>query len=246
MQPTELPRNRSQESQVSQPPHQTSEQTQSDSLVRQRRAMVEEQLLQRGITDQRVLQAMLSVPRERFVPDELVAVAYHDAAQVIGCDQTISQPFTVAFMMAAARLTGVEKVLEIGTGSGYGAAVLSRLADRVYTVERIEPLAEAARQRLSRLGYRNVEVVSGDGTAGLAEYSPWDAIVVTAAAHELPLAYKQQLACGGRIVIPVDDPSGAQTMYRYTRDGDTFQIDDLGKFAFVPLIGEYSSLPDRR
>jgi protein-L-isoaspartate(D-aspartate) O-methyltransferase len=222
---------------MSQPPHQTTEQTQADSLVRQRRAMVEEQLLQRGITDQRVLQAMLSVPREQFVPDELVAVAYHDAAQAIGCDQTISQPFTVAFMMAAARLTGVEKVLEIGTGSGYGAAVLSRLADRVYTVERIEPLAEAAASKLAELGYDNVEVFFGDGSKGLADYAPYDAIIVTAAASELPVAYREQLADGGRIIIPIDDPAGAQTMYRYTRDGDTFQVDDLGKFAFVRLIG---------
>jgi protein-L-isoaspartate(D-aspartate) O-methyltransferase len=179
---------------------------------------------------------MRNVPREKFVPANLIPMAHQDAAQPIGYDQTISQPFTVAYMVEAAQLTGSEKVLEIGTGSGYGAAVLSQLAERVYTVERIEELADAARARLARLGYKNVTAVVADGSKGLAEHQPYDAIIVTAAARELPAAYQDQLADGGRIVIPIGDQYYGQTMYRYTRNGDRWDIDNLGGFAFVPLI----------
>ncbi len=146
---------------------------------------------------------MLEVPRERFLPANLIPLAHQDAAQPIGYDQTISQPYTVAYMVEAARLTGSEKVLEIGTGSGYGAAILSQLASQVYTVERIPPLAELARRRLAQLGYDNVTVVLGDGSQGLADHQPYDAIIVTAAARQLPDAYQQQVADGGRIVIPL-------------------------------------------
>jgi protein-L-isoaspartate(D-aspartate) O-methyltransferase len=208
----------------------------ADVFVEERRWMVEHQLRSRGIADRRVLQAMLEVPREKFVPANLVPLAHQDAAQPIGHEQTISQPFTVAYMVEAAQLTGGEKVLEIGTGSGYGAAVLSRVSRQVYTVERIEELAEVAKARLARLGYDNVTVVLGDGSRGLAEHQPYDAIIVTAAARELPAAYQEQLADGGRIVIPLGNQYYGQTMYRYTRHGDRWDIDNLGGFAFVPLI----------
>ncbi len=208
----------------------------ADAFLEERRWMVEHQLRRRGIVDRRVLQAMLEVPRERFLPANLIPLAHQDAAQPIGYDQTISQPYTVAYMVEAARLTGSEKVLEIGTGSGYGAAILSQLASQVYTVERIPPLAELARRRLAQLGYDNVTVVLGDGSQGLADHQPYDAIIVTAAARQLPDAYQQQVADGGRIVIPLGNLYFGQTMYRYTRQGDRWEIDDLGGFAFVPLV----------
>jgi protein-L-isoaspartate(D-aspartate) O-methyltransferase len=201
-----------------------------------RHRMVVDQLDRRGIHDQRVLEAMERVPREEFVPDGLRAEAYDDLPQPIGHQQTISQPYTVAFMCQEAQLTGTEKVLEIGTGSGYGAAVLAHLAREVYTVERIDELYDEAWARLARLGYDNIRVYHGDGTLGLAKEAPFDAIVVTAGAEQLPEAYLEQIADGGRIVIPIGS-HGHQQMYRISRHGARWQQDRLGSFGFVPLVG---------
>lgn len=205
---------------------------------RERRdAMVRHDLNRRGISDPRVLAAMGQVPRQEYVPESLREYAYDDRALPIPHGQTISQPFTVAYMAQALHLSGQEQVLEIGTGSGYGAAVLSRLAKQVHTVERIPQLAEEASQRLGRCGYKNVTVHTSDGTLGLPENSPYDAIIVTAGAESVPEALLDELAEGGRLVIPVGGLHH-QILHRYTRRGDQFLIDDLGYFAFVPLISD--------
>jgi protein-L-isoaspartate(D-aspartate) O-methyltransferase len=202
-----------------------------------RHNMVVEQLEQRGITDPRVLEAMDWVPRHKFVPGHLLHEAYADGALPIELEQTISQPYTVAFMCQEARLTAADKVLEIGTGSGYCAAVLSLLAREVHTVERLEELYRTARARLARLGYQNVHCYLKDGTHGLRREAPFDVIVCTAGAEVLPVAYQEQLAEGGRLLIPVGHYS-RQQMIRLTRHGDTFTREDLGTFGFVPLVEE--------
>lgn len=202
-----------------------------------RHNMVIEQLERRGIRDPRVLEAMEWVPREEFVPPEVLDLVYDDRALPIGLDQTISQPYTVAYMCQEARLTADDKVLEIGTGSGYGAAVLSLLAAEVHTIERIEALFTTARERLTRLGCRNVHAHLDDGTLGLPEEAPFNAIIVTAGAESLPEAYKDQLADGGRLVIPVG-PHSYQQMIRLTRRGNVFIPDNLGSFGFVPLVSD--------
>ncbi|MFN0195978.1 MAG: protein-L-isoaspartate(D-aspartate) O-methyltransferase, partial [Planctomycetaceae bacterium] len=168
-----------------------------------RRLMVERQLKSRGILDPRVLHAMSQVPREEFVLPERKDEAYDDCALPIDAEQTISQPYTVAVMCQELRLTGTEKVLEIGTGSGYGAAVLSLLAREVFTIERIARLSERAASTLQRLGYRNVTCGVGDGSHGWPEHAPFDAIVATASSPALPEPFQQQLAEGGRILIPI-------------------------------------------
>jgi protein-L-isoaspartate(D-aspartate) O-methyltransferase len=200
-----------------------------------RHRMVTEQLVRRGIHDPRVLEAMGRVPREEFVPPALEYKAYDDCALPIGYEQTISQPYTVAFMCQEARLNGSDTVLEVGTGSGYGAAVLAQLVQAVHTVERIEPLYHAAAERLARLGLDSVEVHLDDGSLGLVRESPFDAIICTAGADELPTAYQDQLADGGRLVIPIGR-HGHQQMFRFTRRGDQWYGDNLGSFGFVPLV----------
>jgi protein-L-isoaspartate(D-aspartate) O-methyltransferase len=202
-----------------------------------RHKMVAEQLERRGISDPRVLEAMEWVPRHEFVPPELIDQAYEDRALPIGWEQTISQPYTVAFMCQEAQIGGSDKVLEIGTGSGYGAAVLSLLAKRVFTIERLRPLFEEARDRLTRLGYSNVDVRLDDGTLGLASEAPFDAIIVTAGAASLPIAYQEQLADGGRLVIPIG-PTASQQMTRITRRGEQLSRENLGSFGFVPLVSD--------
>ncbi len=202
-----------------------------------RHNMVVEQLERRGIRDPRVLEAMNWVPRHEFVPAELLDLAYDDRALPIAQEQTISQPYTVAFMCQEARLAAGDKALEIGTGSGYGAAVLSLLAREVHTIERLKELYQTARGRLARLGYKNVRCYLDDGTLGLPREAPFDAIICTAGAESLPVAYQEQLADGGRLIIPVG-PSSHQEMYRFTRRGDAFEREDLGSFGFVPLVSD--------
>ncbi len=200
-----------------------------------RHNMVVEQLEHRGIGDPRVLEAMEWVPRHAFVPPDLLNVAYNDRALPIGFEQTISQPYTVGFMCQEAHVSATDKVLEVGTGSGYGAALLSLLAGEVHTVERIEALCLAARERLVRLGYKKVQCYLDDGTNGLPQEAPFDAIIVAAGAESIPDAYKEQLADGGRLVIPIGPPAHQQ-MIRLTRRGNEFIRDALGSFGFVPLV----------
>jgi protein-L-isoaspartate(D-aspartate) O-methyltransferase len=192
----------------------------------------------RGITDRAVLAAMRKVPRERFVAPALTDAVYEDHALPIGDEQTISQPYIVALMTEALGLTSRDRVLEIGTGSGYAAAVLAEIAAQVYTVERISSLAASARRRLSDLGYETVHVRCGDGTLGWPEHAPYDAIVVTAGGPEVPKALRDQLTVGGRLVMPVGAAPWRQHLVREVRTGvDDYRSEDLGGVAFVPLIG---------
>lgn len=207
-----------------------------DHQARRRARMVQRDLAGRGIRDQRVLDAMGAVPREDFVPPELAGRAYDDSALPIESGQTISQPFIVAAMAEAAEVRPTDRVLEIGTGSGYGAAVLARLAAEVVTIERHPGLAETAAARL--VADANVTVVVGDGSRGWPDRAPYDAIVVTAAAPDLPAALVDQLADGGRLVAPVGAKHGAQDLVRARRSGEEITRTDLGPVAFVPLIGD--------
>ncbi len=201
-----------------------------------RRRMVKDQIEKRGVRDLRVLKLMETIPRHLFVPAFMVDQAYDDSPLTIGFGQTISQPYTVAFMTEALELKGHERVLEIGTGSGYQTALLAGLARQVYSVERISELADAAGKRLKELGYANVEIRVGDGTLGWEEFAPYDAIIVTASGPEVPPPLVAQLADGGRMVLPVGDRS-SQNMYRVTRRGQDLVKDYLGPFRFVELIG---------
>ena len=204
-----------------------------------RERMVREQIAARGVLDPRVLAAMRRVPREKFLRESLEEFAYQDTPLPIESDQTISQPFVVAYMTECLRLKGGEKVLEIGTGSGYAAAVLGEIAADVYTVERYANLAESAAERLSRLGYANVHVLHGDGTLGWPEHAPYDAILVAAGGPEVPPSLRHQLAIGGRLVIPVGPTARSQQIVRITRIAEhRFEEDELIAVAFVPLIGQ--------
>ncbi len=205
-----------------------------------RKRMVDSQLLARGITDPRVIEAMLSLPRHLFVEEAMSGQAYSDSPLPIGEKQTISQPYMVALMSELLALKGSEKVLEVGTGSGYQAAVLAKLADRVYTVERIRPLALRARKVLDSLGLLNINLKITDGTSGWEEESPFDAIIVTAGAPAVPPAYVAQLKPGGRLVIPVGDEA-LQTLIRITKNGDgAVTREEWGGCRFVKLIGAHS------
>ena len=200
--------------------------------------MVELQLRARGIRDARVLAAFAKVPRDEFVPLDLRDRAYEDTPLSIGHGQTISQPYVVAIMAEALQLGGEERVLDVGTGSGYAAAILATLGREVETIERIAALADAAEERLARLGYENVRVHSGDGTLGWEDGAPYDAIAVAANAPRPPTALLDQLAIGGRIVIPVGDDR-EQRLVRVTRRSQiSYDQDDLGAVRFVPLVGE--------
>jgi protein-L-isoaspartate(D-aspartate) O-methyltransferase len=211
-----------------------------------RRRMVEEQLVARGIADPRVLAAMGKVPREKFVSARQAAFAYDDGPLPIGEGQTISQPYVVARMTEALALAPTDRVLEIGTGSGYAAAVLAEIAAEVYTVERIAPLAARARRHLAGLGHANVHVLTGDGTLGWPEHAPYDAIVATAGGPSVPPALLDQLAIGGRLVMPVGSMRYDQRLVRVMREasGD-HRREELEAVAFVPLIGA-QGWPERR
>ncbi len=208
----------------------------------ERNAMVRAQLVQRGITDSRVLDAMATVPRHLFVPPEARAQAYGDRALPISEGQTISQPYIVALMAQALSLRPGDRVLEVGAGSGYAAAVLSRLASEVYTIERWPALAETAERCLHDLGYMNVHVFHGDGTAGLPAYAPFDAVVVSAASPWVPRPLREQLGEGGRLVIPVGGRN-EQILLRLTRTDHRTHTARLGEVRFVPLIGEHAWEP---
>lgn len=206
--------------------------------VRQRRRMVRRDIAGRGVRDPAVLEAMGAVPRECFTADRDVESAYDDRAQPIGSGQTISQPFVVALMAEAAELGPDDKVLEIGTGSGYGAAVLADIAGEVWTIERHESLARRARGVLEGLGIGNVHVVVADGAGGFEEQAPYDAIVVTAAAPIIPRALLSQLADGGRLIMPVGPLDDGQEMVRVRRDRQHYSQEDLGAVRFVPLVSD--------
>jgi len=203
-----------------------------------RERMVREQLRGRDITDARVLKAMRRVPRHKFVPAELQAAAYRDTPLPIGSNQTISQPYIVAFMTQLLQLQPSDIVLEIGTGSGYQTAVLCELAEFVYSLERYPMLAERASEVLDSLGYENVELHIGDGSQGLPDMAPFNAILVTAAAPVIPGPLRAQLADGGRMVLPIGDDQ-AQTLQRVRRVGDQWKIEEQIPVMFVPLYGRH-------
>jgi protein-L-isoaspartate(D-aspartate) O-methyltransferase len=206
----------------------------------EREKMVQRQIAGRGIKGRRLLDAFRTVPRELFVPEDLRAFAYEDGPLPIDAEQTISQPYIVALMIEAAEVAPGDKVLEVGAGSGYAAAVMGRIADRVIAVERHGELVEAARARIERLGYDNVRIVEGDGTAGLPGEAPFDAILCAASGSHVPPALLAQLSPGGILVMPVGEPDAVQSLVKVTRRGDEdFAREDLGPVRFVPLIGAH-------
>lgn len=209
-------------------------------FARARGRMVDAQLARHGIGDPRVLDAMREVPREAFVEPGLRDLAYEDCPLSIGEGQTISQPYIVALMAEAAELKPTDRVLEVGAGSGYAAAVLSRIASEVYGIERFPSLIGAARARLARLGYENVELRCGDGTLGWPKAAPFDAILVAASADAVPSAFKDQLAVGGRLVMPVNTRGQLfrQSLRKLRRlTAEEYEESDLGPVVFVPLVG---------
>jgi protein-L-isoaspartate(D-aspartate) O-methyltransferase len=207
--------------------------------LEERMEMVDRQIRRRGITDQDVLEAMERVPRHEFVPKEYESQAYADHPLPIGHGQTISQPYIVALMTELLRLQRSDRVLEIGTGSAYQAAILAEIVDEVYTVEIVEPLATQATERLARLGYDNARVLHADGYYGWPEHAPFDAIIVTAAPDHIPQPLVQQLADGGKLVIPVGPPGGYQTLWEITKTDDGIQKRNVTGVLFVPLTGEH-------
>jgi protein-L-isoaspartate(D-aspartate) O-methyltransferase len=209
----------------------------ADPYSEVRKKMVRDTMRRRDITDEQVLAVMEKVPRHEFVPEEYLNQAYADHPLPIGYGQTISQPYIVALMTQLLKLKQGEKVLEIGTGSGYQAAVLAELTDEVYTVEIIKELAEEAEERLKSLGYTNVKVQQADGYYGWEEYAPYDAIIVTCAPDHVPQPLVEQLADGGRLVIPVGPPGSYQTLWQITKKGDEVISKNITGVIFVPLTG---------
>jgi len=208
----------------------------TDNYAISRERMVEEQIVKRGITDEKVLDAMRRVPREEFVPDKYKPHAYIDSPLPIGYEQTISQPFIVALMTDLVDLEGGERVLEIGTGSGYGAAVLAEIAEEVYTIEILKPLADSSRERLAKLGYDNIKVLCGDGFFGWEEHAPYDAIVVTCAPGYIPQPLVDQLKVGGKMVIPVGE--SFQELVLVTKTEEGIKKENIIPVRFVPMKGE--------
>lgn len=201
-----------------------------------RRIHLVRSLREQGITDERVLAVMGQIPREAFVEDPFAADAYTNQPLPISCGQTISQPYVVALMTEALKVEPTHRVLEIGTGSGYQAAILSHLARKVFTIERYATLAEAAAQRFAELGISNIVQRVGDGTLGLPEFAPFDRIIVTAAAKEVPRTYLDQMTPGSILVIPVEERPGKQDLWRITRDAQGFSHEHLLPVRFVPLV----------
>jgi protein-L-isoaspartate(D-aspartate) O-methyltransferase len=208
-------------------------------FVTLRANMVTEQLQSRGITETAVLHAMSIVPREQFIPETYSAQAYIDGPLPIGEKQTISQPYIVAYMIELLALNPGSIVLEIGTGSGYAAAILSQIAAQVITIERHEKLAWSAQERLTTLGYTNVIIMQGDGTLGCEEFAPYDGIVVAAGGPRIPISLKEQLKLGGKLVMPIGSDKRKQVLYQVTRlDAYQFTEKRKGQVSFVPLIGQ--------
>jgi protein-L-isoaspartate(D-aspartate) O-methyltransferase len=208
-------------------------------LASEREAMVVRQLRRRGITEQPILDAFRAVPREAFISDEYAHLAYADHPLPIEAGQTISQPYIVGLMIQAADIQAGDKVLEIGAGSGYAAALISRIARQVIGIERQHELVEVARQRMRRLGYDNVEIVEGDGTKGWPQAAPYNAILAAASGSHVPKPLVEQLASGGSIVMPLGDPDCVQHLVKVGKDSNgALQQSDLGAVRFVPLIGE--------
>ena len=212
--------------------------TPTDPYEKARLAMVRDQLAARDIIDPAVLDAMRRAPRHRFVPNAYVNAAYEDHPLPIGYGQTISQPYVVALMTQALAVKPGDRILEIGTGSGYQAAILATLGVEVYTVEIIPDLAEQARTRLADLGYDAAQVLTGDGYYGWGEHAPYDAIIVTAAPDHLPQPLAGQLRDGGRLIIPIGPPGSYQTLWLFEKVGSELKATDLGGVMFVPLTGE--------
>ena len=208
-------------------------------FAREREAMVERQMRRRGIREQLILDAFMAVPREEFVSADHAHLAYGDHPLPIEAGQTVSQPYIVALMIQAAGIGPGDRVLEVGAGSGYAAAVISRIARKVTAIERQHELVQIARERLRRLGYDNVEIVEGDGTRGWADHAPFDAILAAASGSHVPQALIAQLAPGGRLVMPIGDPGAVQELVKVTKQPDgILKQEDLGGVRFVPLIGE--------
>jgi protein-L-isoaspartate(D-aspartate) O-methyltransferase len=210
-----------------------------DDRLEERMEMVDYQIRRRGVTDQDVLDAMERVPRHEFVPKQHQAQAYADHPLPIGHGQTISQPYIVALMTELLGLKNTDRVLEVGTGSGYQAAILAEIVAEVYTVEIIEPLATQAEERLTRLGYSNVHTRHADGYYGWEDHAPFDAIIVTAAPDHIPQPLVQQLKDQAQMVIPIGPPGGYQTLWQITKAGDEVTKRNVTGVLFVPLTGEH-------
>jgi protein-L-isoaspartate(D-aspartate) O-methyltransferase len=203
-----------------------------------RERMVQEQVIGRGVTDARVVAALRKIPRHLFVDPGIVNRAYDDSALPIGDKQTLSQPYMAARMTASLALTGSEKVLEVGTGSGYQTALLAELCFNVFSVEKLRALSRKARALLDKLGYQNIALHVGDGTIGWSEHAPYNAVIVTAGAPQAPRPLLDQLMVGGRLVIPIGDEQG-QSLMRVTRTRTSFKEESLGECKFVKLLGKY-------
>lgn len=215
-----------------------------DDYARKREEMVDRQILSRGITDTETIEAMLTVPRHLFVPEDIREEAYRDYALPIGYGQTISQPYIVALMTSSLHLEGTEKALEVGTGSGYQAAVLAEIVDHVYTIEIIPELAQRAEKTLEELGYTNVTVKNADGYFGWEEYQPFDVIMITAAVDHIPPPLIQQLKDGGLLVLPLGNPLYYQALTLVEKEGNELYTKHLSDVQFVPMTG-YAEEPER-